>query len=67
MDKIEPLISWIDNICMKCEHFKQHDGFGCRAYPDGMPHGYPPNNKHNKILKGQVGDYVFTPMDKDDE
>ena len=54
----------IDHICLKCKHFEKPNGFGCRAFPDGIPYGYPSNNKHDKPIKGQTGDYVFTPVEK---
>ena len=48
-----------NNICLTCEHFGEPDGFGCKAFPEGIPYGYPPNNKHEKILEEQIGDYVY--------
>jgi hypothetical protein len=34
------------------------DVFGCRAYPDGQPYGYPKGD-HVKVQNNQVGGYVF--------
>lgn len=56
-----------DYICLRCEHFVEHKGMGCRAYPKGIPYGYPPNNEHKTILKGQVGKYMFKPTKKRDK
>lgn len=57
----------IDPICLKCKHFGKPNGFGCRAFPGDIPYGYPPKNKHDKILDGQVGDYIFAPMDEEEK
>ena len=50
-------------ICFDCEHWctNNPDGLdgGCRAYPNGIPYKYPPDNKHEKPFDGQKGDYVF--------
>ena len=44
-------------VCNKCEHFK---GFGeCKAFkdiPDDILDGI---NNHSKVIKGQIGNYVF--------
>ena len=53
----------INFICFSCEHFGKPNGSGCRAFPDGIPYGYPPNNKHSKPLKGQKNDLVYTLID----
>ena len=52
MDRISP-------ICLTCVHFGKPNGSGCRAFPEGIPYGYPPNNKHDKIIKGQTGKYTY--------
>lgn len=49
-----------DYICLSCIHYEKPNGYGCRAFPEGIPYGYPPNNKHNQILSGQVGNFVYT-------
>ena len=52
MDPINP-------ICLRCQHFEKPNGYGCRAFPDGIPYGFPPGNKHRRPLPGQVGRFVF--------
>ena len=52
MDPINP-------ICLRCQHFEKPNGYGCRAFPDGIPYGFPPGNKHSRPLPGQVGRFVF--------
>lgn len=52
----------INLICLHCQHYEKPNGFGCRAYPDGIPYNYPPDNKHSAPLEGQKGDFVYTPM-----
>jgi hypothetical protein len=52
----------IDDICLRCAHFEKPNGVGCRAFPDGIPFGYPPNNRHDLPFKNQTGNYVFSPV-----
>jgi hypothetical protein len=51
--------------CGKCVHFclNNNDGLmsGCRAFPDDIPYGLS-GKDHTKIIKGQKGDYVYTPI-----
>ena len=52
-------------ICFGCEHLhlNNDDGLrgGCRAFPDGIPTDEIGNKySHDKIVEGQVGDYVYT-------
>lgn len=51
----------IDPICLRCQHYEKPNGYGCRAFPDGIPYGFPPSNKHRRPLPGQVGQFVFAP------
>lgn len=48
-------------ICLRCEHFRKPNGYGCRAFPDGIPYGFPPDNKHALPFKKQTGNFVFSP------
>lgn len=52
----------INPICLSCAHYGKPNDYGCRAFPEGIPYGYPPNNKHDKPIKGQTGNYVYTPL-----
>ena len=58
---------WRERICFGCEHFclNNDDGLrsGCRAFPDvkGIPNWVGNKNSHDKVVKGQVGDYVYMP------
>ena len=60
---------WKSNICLICEHFclNNDDGIfmGCRAFPDGIPHDIGNDHDHDNVIKGQIGDYVFTPAKKE--
>lgn len=55
----------INLICTSCQHYQKPNGFGCQAFPDGIPYDFPPNNKHDKPLKGQTGTFVYAPEKKD--
>lgn len=45
--------------CGKCKHFKGN--YTCKAYPNGIPNELlDASKKHDKIMKGQIGDTVFT-------
>lgn len=51
----------------QCRHFKgfKFDGENpfpiCKAFPDGIPEEIAyGDNRHEKPVKGQIGDYVFT-------
>lgn len=46
-------------ICLRCQHYQRPGGFGCRAFPGGIPYGFPPGNRHARPLPGQVGRFVF--------
>lgn len=51
-------------ICLNCKHYEKPNGYGCRAFPEGIPYSFPPNNKHDKPLEGQEGDYIYTPVNE---
>ncbi len=52
MDPINP-------VCLLCKHYEKPSGYGCRAFPAGIPYGFPPGNKHRRPLPGQKGGFVF--------
>lgn len=55
-------MEWINFICDTCEHKMP---YGCKAFPDAEMSGVDcrvlETNKHDKPIKGQVGDFVYTP------
>jgi len=52
----------INLICYGCIHHNQPwEGIGCKAFPDGIPDKILLENKHDKPLKEQDNDLVFTP------
>jgi len=57
-------------ICGKCKHFFANivgeSRFGCRAFPDEIPDGIGGINSHNEVIEGQVGDFVFAPIQLED-
>ena len=56
-----------NNICFGCDHFCSNNSDrlvrGCRAFPDGIPYKYGLGKEHfhDKVLDGQVEDFVYTP------
>ena len=53
------------SICSGCEYFwaNSDDEFEgpCRAFPDGIPYNEIGSKySHDKVIEGQVGDYVYT-------
>jgi hypothetical protein len=54
--------------CMDCEHLNRLNAIGitCKAFPKGIPKNIiVPQIEHDRVLKGQVGDYVFKEMPED--
>jgi hypothetical protein len=54
----------IDNICLVCEHFclNNHDEnlmCGCRAFPEGIPQTVHEPHSHDRVITGQIGDFVY--------
>jgi len=44
--------------CLVCKHYLRK--FTCEAFPDKIPYDIASERKeHNRIIKGQKGDYVF--------
>jgi len=49
--------------CFECRYFQSD--WKCLAYPNGIPMDILTGRAaHNKVLKGQNGEYVFTPKEK---
>ena len=49
-------------ICNNCKH--KQDGIKCKAFdiiPDDIIFG---TTKHNSIIDGQNGDYIYEPLEK---
>lgn len=60
-------MEWKDFICDSCEHSLP---YGCKAFPDdesAVHCNVLETNKHDKPIKGQVGDYVYTPKKQTDD
>lgn len=56
----------INLICDHCIHVRPGwEGGGCAAFPDGIPNQILQENKHDKPLKEQDNDLVFTPKKPD--
>jgi len=50
--------------CFECEHFEGGKDFSCKAFKK-IPNEIVFNDKeHKKPVKGQIGDFVFTPKKK---
>ena len=55
------------DICQGCDHFctNNKDGLsiGCRAFPsgNGIPSFIEDKYSHDKVIEGQVGNFVYTP------
>ena len=60
---------WVTSICFICDHFCRNndDGLmmGCRAFPNGIPDDIGNEHDHDNVIKGQIGDYVFTPAKRE--
>lgn len=69
LDGRDSIFSPYRSQCAHCEFFKQYEDCICVAFPEGIPDDLlEGKSKHDKILKGQVGDYVFTPVvDKEEQ
>ena len=50
--------------CLECYHYIKYNGinFRCEAFPVEIPDNILRNKlKHNKIIEGQKGNYIFKP------
>lgn len=55
-------------VCFKCKHMENWDGFGCEAFPNGIPDEIVSgHNKHTKPLPDQGNNIVFEPIENTDE
>jgi len=55
----------IDAICFSCIHFDEI--LGCPAFPDGIPEEILlGENDHSQIIKGQVGKFIFEPINENE-
>lgn len=55
----EALAEWGRSQCSSCEHMS--DEGDCPAFPKGIPDAIFNNDvEHDRVMLGQVGDYVFT-------
>lgn len=53
----------IDIICFNCFHFDTLRIGGCKAFPGQIPNVIlDGQNDHHQKIKGQRGDYVYTPI-----
>lgn len=58
------LMNVYSSQCTFCKHFKE-DEYSCVAFPAGIPDGLLSGEaKHNRLLKGQTGETVFTAKDE---
>lgn len=51
-----------DFICFRCKHM----GVECPAFPDGIVEEIIRSNSHDKPIAGQVGNYVFEPIEDEE-
>lgn len=54
----------INLICFICKHWRPIEG-GCDAFPEGIPDEILQSNKHDKPLKEQNNNLVFTKVVKE--
>jgi hypothetical protein len=55
----------IDIICFNCDHFDTSRIGGCKAFPGQIPNLIlSGQSDHHQSMKGQRGDYIFTPIVK---
>lgn len=57
------LLNMYKSQCAKCKLYNE-DEATCKAFPKGIPENMLEGDiKHDKPIKGQQGDYLFTPDD----
>jgi hypothetical protein len=55
----------LDIICLQCKHLDTARIGGCKAFPGEIPDLIlSGQNDHSSPVKGQEGDYVFTPLEE---
>jgi len=49
--------------CLECYYYIKYDGinFNCEAFRKGPDNVFDNTIKHNKIIEGQIGNYIFKP------
>ncbi len=45
--------------CWDCKHYAV--GLRCKAYPKGISEDVLIKMSHDKVIKGQTGEYIFEP------
>lgn len=54
-----------DIICLQCKHLDMARIGGCKAFPGEIPDVIlSGKSNHSSPMKGQEGDYVFTPIEE---
>ena len=49
--------------CGTCKHYRFFKKIKCEAFPDGLPDDIVlGTNRHEKVMKGQVNDFVYSPV-----
>lgn len=50
-------------LCFKCKHYCHNhgdgSGYGCRAFPTGIPDEAKLGYNHHSVINGQVGNFVY--------
>jgi hypothetical protein len=57
---------WLDYFKSQCARCKLYNDLNasCKAFPKGIPFNMlEGKNTHEKKIKGQTGDYLFTPKE----
>ena len=61
-------MDWKNRICWGCEHYCNNNDddlkMGCHAFPKGILDEIGSKHSHDKIIKGQVGNYVYSPSNR---
>lgn len=50
----------INLICFNCKNYEIF--VGCPAFPEGIPDEILLTNEHDKIIEGQIGKFIFEPI-----
>lgn len=46
-------------ICNNCVHYNRKKGVSCKAFPERIPKKILLENKHDTVIEGQEGNYVY--------
>lgn len=46
-------------ICNNCVYYNREKGMACKAFPERIPDIIFDTNKHDTVIEGQEGNYVF--------